>query len=338
MALTVSPTYPLPGEVVTVSQTRSSAGFTVDVIDPEVTLTSVPPDSVLETGRVEDDSGPVAEFTPDVSGDYGISVLSYRESFAAAQFDGGGEAYRIGVATETATVRVGEAMTIDMRAGEHAATLTLGVFNGTVRTATLTDTTSQKAYAASHDSTVVTKLAALVDQAATGLGPDLIAKVADLGVQFNDHRTQGGVHPVSDTTNVYQPDRTYDLTNAIVALNAIRAKFVAHLIGASISGSRWHNADDTKSLPIVGNASDVATAIVLYADMFRCFEAHRVLLASPAAHSLADSTNTLGTIDKLSDLIGTWLAFIASSSPTVPTGLEDGVIQLQSLYGFKKAS
>lgn len=344
---TYSPTYPLAGEEVTVFTTvnrtvDSEISHDLTIDEPELTIVSVPPDSALETGDVLDPSTglPTNRFTPDVAGEYAVTVQSYREFFCAPTQPGGFSGYRKALLSSSSmTVNVGETMVLPIVVTrDHAMTLTLGVFGGAVRTAALSDATSEKAYAATQDTTVQTKLVDLENRVVTSLGPSLATVVADAIAQFNDHRTQATVHPANDTLNVYVADRPYDQADAIRQLNELCDRFTAHLLNASAATSAWHTDDDTKNVLIAGPATDLPTAMVRWADLRRCFTAHLGQISAPASHSNADAVNTLAAVDKLTDLLSTIIAFIANASPTVPTGIEDGVVQLQSLYGFRRSA
>lgn len=342
MTVSVSPTYPIAGEEVTFSQTVTVDGVSVTIAAPHVLLTSVPPDSELEAGLLVDDAGePSQSFTPDVPGEYVYRCEAFYDFNAPAAFegDGAGDTYAIAMSEETGTLHVGVAMDLPIRTlTGHGLTVRVEVVNATVRAAELVDWTTDVAYAATQNSTVQTKLAALVGVASTSFGPDLIANVADAVVEYADHRTQAGVHSASgDTVWTYVRSRPYDKTAAIEQLNALRNTLEAHMTRGSEQGPSvtWHAADDNKNVFIVAPAASLAEATVLWADYRRVYEAHRVQTSNPAAHLVSDSTNTLPAVDVLTDLVSTILAFFADETPTVATGLSDGAVELQSLYGFE---
>ena len=345
MTVTCSPTYPVAGEEVTLSQTVTISGTTVTIELPAFDLTSVPPNSAVATGVLVDDADVrIATVTPDVSGDYAFTVTAYDEFAAPPAYDGDGAGVvrQVVTTSESYTLRVGEQMDLPIVALGHSLTLRLKVHNGTVTSASLVTSTTDKAYAASQDATVATKLAALVGVAASSIGPSLADAINTFATAYNAHRTNATAHPSgsgdNDTVNVFLPSRPYDLSQTIVQINQLRAVLYAHLTGASTNTISWHNADDTKNIIVAPPATDLASAIVLYADLWRVYEAHRVQIAAPASHPGADAVNTLGAVDKLSDLIKTVLAYFANASPTVPTGLEDGAVQLGALYGFRKVA
>ena len=343
MTVTCSPTYPVAGEEVTLTQTVTISGTPVAIELPAYDLTSFPPNSAASVGVLVDDSDTrIATFTPDVAGDYAFTVTAYDEFAAPPAYDGDGAGVvrQVVTSSESYTLRVGEQMDLVIAALGHAVTLRLKVHNGTVTSSELVSSTTDKAYAASQDATVITKLAALVDVGASSIGPALPAAITTFATKYNAHRVDATAHPAgsgdNDTVNAYLPTQPYDQSQSIVQLNQLRATLYAHLTGASTNTISWHNADDTKNIIVAPPATDLASAIVLYADLWRVYEAHRVQTAAPASHPGADVTNSLSAIDKLSDLIKTILAYLASDTPTVPTGLEDGAVQLGALYGFRK--
>ena len=345
MAVTCDPTYPVAGEEVTLAQTVTISSTTVTIELPAFDLVSFPPNSAATVGvLVDDNDDRIATFTPDVAGDYVFTVTAYDEFAAPPAYDGDGAGVvrQVVTASESYTLRVGEQMDLPISALGHAVTLRIKVHNGIITSSELVSSTTDKAYAASQDATVITKLAALVGVSASSVGPSLPSAITSFATAYNAHRVNATAHPAgsgdNDTVNAFLPSQPYDQSQTIVQINQLRAVVYAHLTGASTNTISWHNADDTKNIIVAPPATDLASAIVLYADLWRVYEAHRVQIAAPASHPGADVTNTLSAIDKLSDLIKTVLAYLASDTPTVPTGLEDGAVQLGALYGFRKVS
>ena len=343
MTVSISPAYPVAGDTVTISQTVTIDSLTETVLRPQVTLTSVPPTSDLETGLIVDEAGDAAQsFVPDAPGEYAYRCVAFRDFTAPASYEGapGGE-YEVAVSEETGTIHVAELMDLPIATlTGHGITVRVKVANATVRSAELIAPTAGLAESVGSDSTVVTKLAALVGVAASSLGPDLIANVADAVTEYNDHRTQAGVHSASgDTVWTYVRSRPYDKTSTIEQLNALRNRLVDHMTKASEQGptNAWHATDDNKNVFIVAPATTLAQATVLWADYFRVFEAHRTQTSAPAAHLVSDSTNTLPAVDVLTDLVKAILSFFANESPTAPSGFSDGAVALEALYGFEAA-
>jgi hypothetical protein len=350
VTITIDPTYPVVGDTITITQTYTVTDeddaedefqTTPEVEQPIITLTATPTESDLETGILYDAAGAfTSEFEPDVEGEYDFTAARRVDYRAAPSFDGdpSGSDYSIVTTVETFSIRVGVSMDLPIvTTTGHDVTLRVKSHNGVVTDAELVDPTTSVALAATQDSTVTTKLAALETVATSSLGPDIAAKVDELITKYEAHRIQGTIHNgADDTVNAFVFDRPYSNLSAIERLNLLRVVFVRHLTGASNATLTWHAADDTKNTPIVGEASDQASSIVLYSDLYRCYEAHRTQTSAPASHTSSDATNTLASASVLVDLIKTYLAYVASASPTAPTNFEPGYLNLRSLYGFTK--
>lgn len=342
MTVTCDPTYPVVGDEVTIAQTITVAATTVTVETPTVTVVSVPSGSAIETGPLVDATGNASvSFTPDVVGEYELSVYPSTEYSAPSTYDGdpGGASYAVVGTADTFSVYVGTTMDLPIvTLIGHNVTLRIKSHNGVVTSAELVDPTSEVAAAASLDSTVLTKLAALETVAVSSIGPDLATKLDELVTKYNTHREDLTYHAASDTFNIFDWTRPYSQDEAVNRLNLLRPVLLSHLRNASASATVWHSVDDTKNTLIVGLAQDLGSAMVLYSDCYRVYEAHRAQIASPAVHGSADSTNTLAAASVLVDLIKTYLAYVAAASPTVPDNYETGRLRLRSLYGFVEAT
>lgn len=342
MALTYSPTTPLVGDTVTLSQTLTVGGTAVVLTQSEAQLTAKPDASELDLGLIVDGFGePIMYFDPDVPGVYSFKVVAFKEQAIANDFGSGtAETVKFATSSETVDVIVGEEFDLPIvTQNGHGITLRVIAHDDLILTAELVDPTTEKARLAALDATVLTKLEAIEGETASTSGPALMTAVATLGSNLNDHFTESGKHTVNDTVNAWEKDAPLSMAAAVAQLNEIRDVLVAHLLNASTSGIRWHSQDDTKSVPISPPADSLASATQLYADLaWRCYERHRVLTVSPTAHAAADNTNVLGSIDLLSDLIVAILDFLADDTPTVPTSeLEAGLV-LDALYGFTKVA
>lgn len=345
MAVTWLPLPPVAGDEVTVSATVAGVGGNqVACSSAELTITSVPTGSAVATGLQLDAAGnPTLVFTADVPGEYEYSVQRFVEYVQAPGFDGGSESHTVALDTETGTIYVGSTLTLPITTPVGALTLTITTGEDDVLSATLGSATTQKAEWAALDATVLTKLAALVGASVATMGPALPAKVGAMGIAVDAHFRNSTAHPTgggyaADTINAYGESTPYDIAEAVQKLNKIRTMFTRHALNSTTSSIKWHNSsDDTKNVPIVGPAGSVAEAIVLYADMFRCYEAHRVQTAAPVVHPASDATNTLGSIDTLSDLIKAVLTYLADETPTVPAAENQAQVEATSLYGFQEA-
>lgn len=332
----------MAGDEVTVSVTVTVNGVSTAVTDAEIRLTAAPANSALVVGdAIVDAAGePSLVFNPDVPGDYAFDVTRYVDNTVAPAFDGGVDPYIAALDVETFTVYVGQAMTLPIVTALGSLTLTIVTSADEVASATLSGATTDRALYASLDATVATKLAALNSVSVSSLGPALPADVGELGLKIDAHFRNATAHPTgggyaADSVNVYSKSAPVDQSDAINKLNEIRAVYLHHALDSTTSGIHWHNSsDDTKNVPIAQVATTLAGAVVLYADMWRSYEAHRVQTAGPAVHAGADATNTLSTIDPLSDLIKTVLAYMADDTPTVPAQQNQASVEAAALYGF----
>lgn len=333
MTITISPLYPVTGEEVAITATNPSVGGSARVV-----LTSAPSRSAL-TELDSTDGGITSTFTPDVQGAYVLTAYYYRRAYgiggSGAGTDPGGESIDELTGAESTTVYVGAYADLEVRTAEgHGATLRLTVANATVRAAEWVDFTSERARMASLQAGVVAALAALVDVTVANLDDALVADVAALMSAYSAHRilTAGPVHRSSgDTTNTLSKSTPYAVASAIDALNDLHDKLVAHMT----TGGAWHQADDTKNVPVARKASDLASATVLRADLReRVYERHRVQTSAPAAHDNADNTNTMGAPKPLTSCIVAFLDALVTETPTAGTGEQEGAGDLANAFGF----
>ena len=107
----------------------------------------------------------------------------------------------------------------------------------------------------------------------------------DLKAKYNAHRTEAGVHPVDDLTNVVTAPAATDLASTITLLIDLKAGINAHMTQATV-----HVADDPRNESFSTDPTEVKTALALANELRLKFERHRV---STAAHSVADSVNAM---------------------------------------------
>jgi hypothetical protein len=349
MALSTTPTYPVAGSEVTLSITGASVTRWV------FEITSVPSASDIDTGLLLIDipdgaTAPTSplraieleyeadSFTPDVQGEYGITAHLYREIVGAPQFAGdpSGESRFIYGGTETASLHVGVYMDLPIETEDgHGATLRLQINQATVRDASIVEPTTEVARTAALDATVVAALTAIEGVAVASMGTDLQSGANDLLDNYGSHRVliAGGVHGVADDYNEVPLEDADSQEGAILLLNEIRDRLVAHL--TTYTDVSWHANIDLKNLPVARKATDIASATVLSADLReRCYEPHRVQIANPASHGLADGTNTLAAPTDLDDVITAYLDAIVVAVPAIPAGECQGAMEASHYYGF----
>lgn len=344
MAVTYSPSTPVVGDTVTFAVTVTVNGTTVSVPVADVQLTTAPANTALATGEalLEAAGEPALSFEPDVPGAFTFSLSRYTDNTVAPAFEGAVDPYSYATAVETFTVNVGVAQEMPIVTSVGSLALRIVTQGTVVASAELVSPVGERALFASLDSTVATKLAALVGATVATMGPALATRVGELGTKMDLHFRNATAHPAgggyqADTVNVYPRTAPFDQADAINKLNEIRGVYLSHALGSTTSGQPWHNnQDDTKNVPIAQVATTLAGAIVLHADMWRCYEAHRVQTASPASHPSADATNTLAAVDLLSDLIKTILVYLADDTPTVPAAQNQAQVEAAALYGFSE--
>jgi hypothetical protein len=331
MAITSDPTYPIPGEVVSLA--IASATGSTDATRFEIT--SVPENSDLDTGMLVDAAGdPVQEFTPDAAGAYAFTAYDYRRFTGSAAFAGdpAGEARDLLVATQTGTIYVGDVLDLPIRGAGHAVKLRLTVVNGTVRAAELVEPTTEVARCAALDTTVLAAVGDLVDVAAASIGESLITDVSAFVTAFNAHLLSEDAHPApGDTVNPLVAAETGTVVGAIHRLGELGDHYVSHLITDDI----WHeDTIDLEHLPIVAKATDVAGAYVFLAEMRRVYPAH---INDSDLHPEVDEDADLSANSLLTTAVIAVLDYFASEAPTTPSGENPGMLSLASKHGFAQA-
>ena len=329
MAISASPTYPIPDEATELAYTTTTSGNT-----PRWSLTSVPDESALSTGYLLDDAGEyITTFTPDVQGAYGVRVDLYRRTIGAFG-ETPAEFYK---ESQSGTIYVSEVMDLPIKTMlGHGATLRIEMSNSTVRGAELVDPLTEESRTSILDTTVAASLAALVGVAVGSLEDSLDTTVRDLYAAIAAHRVFA-VHNGTDTVNVTVRDPPYSNPNALDTLNELYDNLVQHMTTGTWHDS--HGQSDTKNYPACGKASNYAQAVVLSADLrYRVYDRHRVQISSPKAHTgSGDTTNTLTAAKPLAALIRDYLNAITDTTLSAPTGEQSGAVLAGRLYGFKPA-
>lgn len=337
LSLTYTPAYPVSDTEITLDATDAVG------TSREFELTSVPSQSALALGRLNDLSGNAIDtFTPDAPGEYGITVYDYRETgFAPARWRGditaqGGKKV---LSTIDGIVYVGEAVELPIvTLLGHGATLRLTIVGETARAAVLVDPLDELTRLVCLDAAVLAALDDLVDVDVSVLGNDLVTAVGDLVTNFETHRVDESFHAVPDDVNAML--RKYVLTTssqayAIAQLNEARDRLENHTRPGS-GAPRWHGVDDTKNTFLVGAASDLASATVLMVDAgYRVYERHRVMPTT--VHIVPDSDNTMSPALPLTTFILTFLDAIAVVDPSVVAGESEGAGDAAHRYGFKRS-
>lgn len=334
MTVSISPTYPLPAEEVTLAFTTTTAATTARYY-----LTSVPDESAFTTGFLVDAAGEYIDtFTPDVAGAYGIRADLWWKRIGVAQYEGdpAGGTRETFKESQTATIYVGDVLDLPIvTLLGHGVTVRLGIFNATCRTAEFALPFTDASRVAALDATALASLATCVGVAVTALEDSLETTVTDVRAAHEAHRTHGAssVHVAADTVNVAASKRPYAVVSAIETLNDVHDKMLAHM-----KAEAYHTAADTKNRPLCGKAETTAQAVVLSADLrWRVYNRHRLQTGSPAAHgSGGDSTNTLTAIKPLATVIRDYLDALLLA--TAPTGEQSGAVVALNALGFSRAA
>jgi hypothetical protein len=332
MAITSDPTYPIPGEVVSLAITSATGSTAATRFE----ITSVPENSDLDAGMLVDAAGdPTQEFTPDVAGAYAFTAYDYRRFTGGAAYAGdpAGEARDLLVATQTGTIYVGDVLDLPIRGAGHEVKLRLTVVNGTVREAELVEPTTEVARCATLDTTVLAAVGELVDVAAASIGESLVSDVAAFVTAFNAHLGSLEAHPLPgpDTVNPLVAAEIGTVVGAIRRLGDLRDHYVLHLVTDDV----WHeDTIDLEHLPIVAKATDLAGAYVLLAEMRRVYPAH---INDSDIHPELEAAADLTANSLLTTAVIAVLDYFASETPTPPAGENPGMLSLASKHGFAQA-
>lgn len=330
MTISSDPVYPAAGQPVTLATSTGDADLAV------FSLTAVPPESALALGKIVDAQGKAVQtFTPDRAGAYSVTAHCYQEI-------GIGVTWRKLAAQETTTLHVGGYLELPITpTNGHAITLRLLVVSGTVRAAELVSPATELARVAALDTTVAAAVEALVGVGVNSLDVDFITDTNTLCTKYLGHIGMygfGGVHAMADSTNVLLVEAAKSVPAAIRRLNDLAAKFRGHAESGT-SGGGWHatGQDDSKNtLQVAPVAQSLGEAVVLKADLReRCYRRHIAQTANPASHGLADGVNTIADPFPMPAAIAAYLDYVATNTPTAPSGESEGIADAQAAWGFR---
>jgi hypothetical protein len=330
MAITSDPTYPIPGEVVSLAITSATGSTAATRFE----ITSVPENSDLDTGMLVDAAGdPTQEFTPDAAGAYAFTAYDYRRFTGGAAYAGdpAGEARDLLVATQSGTIYVGDVLDLPIRGAGHAVKLRLTVVNGAVRAAELVEPTTEVARCATLDTTVLAAVGELVDEAAASIGESLVSDVEAFCNAYDAHLDSPTAHLIVDAANSFPGARVESVSAAIWRVNELQSRFVQHI---STDGG-WHGVIDLENLPIAPRASNVAGAFVVLADMRRVYPRHIGIVED--MHEALDAAANISADSLLTDAIQAVLEYFDDETPTPPAGENPGMLSLASKHGFAQA-
>ncbi len=341
VGLEYDPEYPVVGEEITLTASNPEG------TSQEFEIALVPDESGVALERLRDASGnSIDTFTPDVPGQYNVTIHDYRDTgFAPPRWSGDITAQRgkrlLGSYTRTVYVGVNMDLPIVTLLG-HGATLRLTIVREHVRVAVLVDPITELSRVVCLQSAVTTAMGVLVGLTVTAMGNNLVTMIGDITTNFLAHiaTVSGSVHIGADTVNTMQRSYVSGAAShaySIVQLNELREKVLGHTQAGSYA-PRVHTNDDTVNTPLVGAASDQASAMVLAVDIgYRVYERHRILVGTPAVHGSQDTTNDLAAAASLTLFIVAFLDAIELIAPTAPTGEVEGANDAAHMYGFARA-
>jgi hypothetical protein len=347
VALVTDPTYPVAGEAVTLSATstngasafafeitsRPSAsevtlGLLLSGLATEATATSSPVEAAT-LGILGD------TFTPDVAGEYGITIYDLIERTTRARFAGDaagpGNARYVLLATQSTTAHVGGVVALELaNTLGHNATLVLEVVNETVRAATLEYATTEIARQATLVSGVTAALTAMVGSSPATIMGTILTRADDLASQLDtsDHygTGQGGLtwHAASDLTNAFDGRVVVEAGNVVAGITACARSLEGHMRDYGLAATAWHSSDDLTNVWIAVPATTVGQAQVMLSDLReRGYERHRV---NATAHTTdTDTLNALSAPTLFDNLVVAFFDEVVAASVTAPAGEPEGV-------------
>lgn len=322
--------------------------------------------------QVEVYAGPGGDSTPwnmifDKGGAYTFVAQEYTKG--ETEYGGGYEGDPNGAPSETKvgstttlTLYIGQRMASTIRAGEDSVDLVVWVWNDTIRATTkavhgenspalVKESPSARELAAMESSAVVSAVEALADDIVTtalgSVGTLIGLSVGRFANEWNDHLLNGTVHGDADSDNtipfglVDEPSakNLADIINEI--LNRVRYHYTNDaVLGGTTSGrdsGNYHNtgskSNDNVNMPIVQSAPSASDAYWAIADLWRSYEAHRVL---DSAHDPVDSTNTLTALPSMLQVALRIFEVWAATSPATPATMSSGAMALIAGAGFRE--
>lgn len=367
MAVTVSttPTYPLPGAV----RVRFAAdGAGVNYV--RAWVSSAPAGSKLRkllddargksgAARVQVfEGGPANEwrFDFDLPGAYVVKVAEYVFAGRDVGIDSSATETMIG-SESTLTIYIGHRLRSRFgAAGRGTVDLAYYVWNDTIRATTLIEHGAVTPAWESPSSLLVSATATNLEGSVSSVvGTPLTTVVGTLTTlantfrtKFDAHRTQGGVHASNDTVNALGAEWAMPTSGTVGAaaafvqvVNKLRDAFLRHVTNDSGAGpgtGAVHAPSsvetiDWANVPIAPSAGTPETAVVLLADLVRCYEAHR---ASTTPHNSADATNTIGAVSAWITLHANLLGALAQMMPASTPSTHQAAVYFAVSSGFAR--
>jgi hypothetical protein len=356
-SLTLTPTYPIPSEQVSVA----FAGLAATTNFVRAFVTAAPKGSELykrlqtETKeRIQVHAGPSDKpwlLTPDVGGVYTYTLEEYQRIDPSAgmfQDDPGGAPSPTVTASGSVTLRIGQKLKHRLGTDRDSAELQVYVWADTVRPTTLevhgevtpaiVNPSSPAAEAAIEASAVVTAVDALTNQTATTIVGSEATVFASLRDAYQAHVANATFHNAADATNTIGDGYVATSPKASEAsINELRRQLRAHMANtvASSATAPHDNPDGTNAFVTPGASSDPVSRIAALVDTWIVYSGH-IATASPV-HNSADGPNTAPPLSFLMTVHRRFFEALANTSPAAPAATNSAVTTLAQLAGFKEA-
>lgn len=363
-SVTVSPEHPLPNKTTRVV-------FNLVVVPSNfvrVWATVAPTGSSIDK-RLEDSKDPrkrivfyegaggadaAIDFTFDKGGKYTFVAQEYVKG---SGYGGGYEGDPAGSDVEekagtetTLNVYVAQRVTQQIGPAQEKATLVIWVWNdiiiatyksihGEDSPAITANPATDRIKSAIESTSVESALLALVNQPVSSVVGSLSSIVSNYCQKWNAHIGDSVVHIDSDNANTlalsyyyaYGPNDLKDFVNQ--ALSSARYHYSNNDKTGPDNGN-YHTIADRPNTPVYQSANSFSDAYGAVADLWRCYELHRL---SGSSHPVVDTTNSLSALPPLMVVHREFLNVITSANPTPPAAQSTGAQLLISGAGFKEA-
>jgi hypothetical protein len=368
-----SPLFPAPNKAVAVSfaLTNSSANFI------RVWCTVAPTGSNLEK-LINDNKDPrnrivFFEGSPSTVLDYqfdkgGKYTFVCQEYVKGSGYGGGYEGDPNGNVKETKLgseisqyIYIGQKVTQPIGPPSNQATLTLWVWNDTIRRTTkafhgedspsiIAASPTARVKAAIESETVQDALDFLIDKTATVAAGNVATKVLEIWTAIAEHYANAGAHPVEiDVENVLVDgfSTAYSNTELPKFVNQVLKSLIAHYTNdGGVDGSGVYGPDsqpyhkpsleivnDRLNIPVYQSVSKYDEAYGALADIQRSLSAHTL---DSTVHGFVEDSG-LTALSPIWAVHSAFCSEIASTNPSVAPAQSTGVHTLISTAGFKES-
>lgn len=357
VSVTTEPTYVMPGKPTEVRAT-CSAGNMVRVV-----LTAAPEASALTKKMRDEDlselqlwtaeSGERYRYTFDVPGSYVCTIREYTKGGVA--FGGDHQGDPDGYPSETAvgstahTFKVGQRLTAQVRYGQESGTLTLWVWDSTIRETTVPthgersprfDAATPLMKTAASDANVNAAVAALINASASTVMTSLGTVVDNIITKFNLHISRTSNHSAADSANTIAAEfsgasTVEGLRNSLTNVTKFLRNHYTNDAGTGfgIGSGSYHSKADWDNLPLANSASDLLGASLAVASIWHSYEAHR---QDTGVHTTTGS-DSLSALPTLLNVYQKIVAVLANDNPTAPSNDNPGATLLVHRGGLTKS-